>query len=154
MLASLRIPRVVFVAALLATLSACSDSPDAPSTPLELTGTWSGQLGQPGSTSALRLTWVATQSGNVVSGIATLVKPAAGVQGRGAMTGILDGDRLVLTYAVPPDSIQGFASCEIAGAGTAAATSSSISGMLGLMFRSCAGTGLEPPASNELRLTK
>jgi hypothetical protein len=108
MLAWIRIRVVVFVAGLLATLSACGNSSTAPSAPLDLTGTWSGQLGQPGSTSALRLTWVATHTGNVVSGVATLVKPAVNVQARGVMTGILNGDRLLLTYAVPPDSIQGF----------------------------------------------
>ena len=154
MLAWIRILVVVFVAGLLATLSACGNSSTAPSAPLDLTGTWSGQLGQPGSTSALRLTWVATHTGNVVSGIATLVKPAFDVQARGVMTGILDGDRLVLTYAVPPDSIQGFFTCEIAGLGNATATNNSITGAIGLMFRSCAGSGLEPPGSNDLRLTK
>ena len=71
------------------------------------------------------------------------------------MTGILDGGgRLFLTYAVPPDSIQGFFTCEIAGLGNATATNNSMTGAIGLMFRSCAGTGLEPPGSNDLRLTK
>jgi len=154
MLACIRILVVVFVAGLLATLSACGNSSTAPSAPLDLTGTWSGQLGQPGSTTALRLTWVATHTGNVVAGVATLVKPAFNVQARGAMTGILNGDRLVITYAVPPDSIQGFFTCEIAGLGNATATNNIITGAIALRFTSCAGTGLEPPGSNELRLTK
>ena len=154
MLAWIRILVVVFAAGMLAMLTACGDSSTAPSAPLDLSGTWSGQLGQPGSTSALRLTWVATQTGNVVSGVATLVKPAFNVQGRGGMTGILDGDRLILTYAIPPDSIPGFARCEIAGLGNATATNNSIAGAIGLMFRSCDGTGLEPPGSNDLRLAK
>jgi hypothetical protein len=153
-LAWIRILVVVCVASLLATLSACGNSSTAPSAPSDLTGTWSGQLGQPGSTSALRLTWVATHTGNVVSGVATLVKPAFNVQARGGMTGILNGDRLVLTYAVPPDSIPGFFTCEIAGFGNATATNNSITGTIALIFRSCAGTGLEPPGSNDLRLTK
>lgn len=154
MLARIRITGVVFVAGLLATVSACGDSSTAPSATLDLTGTWSGQLGQPGSTSALRLTWVATHTGNILSGVATLVKPAVNVQARGAMTGILNGNRLVLTYAVPPDSVQGFSACEIAGFGSATATSDSITGTIALTFRSCAGTGLEPPGSNDLRLTR
>jgi hypothetical protein len=154
MLAWIRFLVVVVVAGLLSTLSACGNSSTAPSAPLDLTGTWSGQLGQPRSMSALRLTWVATQTGNVVSGVATLVKPAFNVQAKGGMTGILDGDRLTLTYAVPPDTIQGFFTCEIAGVGNATATNNSITGAIALMFRSCAGTGLEPPGSNDLRLTK
>ena len=154
MLSWIRILVIACIAGLLATLAGCGNSPSAPPVSLDLTGTWSGQLGQPGSTSALRLTWVATHTGNVVSGVATLVKPAFNVQARGGMTGILNGDRLLLTYAVPPDSIQGFSRCEIAGLGNATATNSSITGAIALMFRSCEGTGLEPPGSNELRLTK
>jgi hypothetical protein len=155
MLTSIRILAALCAAGLLVSLSACGGgSSTRPSPQLDLSGTWSGQLGQPGSTSALRLTWGATHSGNVVSGIATIVKPAVNVQGRGAMTGVVDGDRLFLTYAVPPDSIQGFPRCEIAGVGNTTATSSSISGTLTLMFTSCTGTGLEPPGSNDLRFTK
>ena len=104
--------------------------------------------------SALRVTWVATHTGNVVSGVATLVKPAFNVQARGVLTGNLDGNRLLLTYAVPSDSIQGFARCEIVGIGNATAATGSITGTIGLMFTTCEGTGLEPPASNELRLTR
>jgi hypothetical protein len=151
-LAAIRSIVVVLAAAVM--LGACANSSTEPSAPLELTGTWSGQLGQPGSASALRLTWEATQTGNVVAGVATMVKPAVNVQGRGVMTGILDGNRLIITYAIPPDSIPGFARCEIAGLGSGTATNSTITGALPLMFRSCDGTGLEPPGSNELRLTK
>jgi hypothetical protein len=154
MLVWIRILVVGCVGGLLATLGACGGSSTAPSAALDLTGTWSGQLGQPGSTSALRLTWVATHTGNVVSGVATLVKPAFNVQARGGMTGTLAGDRLILSYAVPPDSIPGFARCEIAGLGNGTATGSRITGSLALMFRSCEGTGLEPPGSNDLSLTK
>jgi hypothetical protein len=154
MVASIRILAGLFVAGLLATLSACGSSSTAPTPPLDLTGTWSGQLGQPGSTTALRLTWVATQTGNVVSGIATIVKPVFNVQGRGIMTGILNGDQMFLTYAVPSDSISGFSRCEIGGAGNASATNTSITGAIALRFTSCAGTGLEPPGSNDLRLSK
>jgi hypothetical protein len=152
--AGIRILVVLLVAGQLATLTACGSPSTAPSVPLDLTGTWAGQLGQPGSMSALRLTWVATHTGNVVSGVATLVKPVFNVQARGAMTGILNGDRLVITYAVPPDTIQGFSTCEIAGFGNATATNNSITGAITLRFTSCAGTGLEPPPSNELRFTK
>jgi hypothetical protein len=154
MVAWIRILVVVFVAGLLATLNACGNSSTTPSAPLDLTGTWSGQLGQSGSTSALKLTWAATHTGNVVSGVATLAKPAFNVEARGGMTGILNGDRLLLTFVVPPDTIQGFFACEIAGLGNATATNNSITGAITLMFRSCAGTGLEPPGSNDLRLTK
>ena len=156
MIASRRMVVAAFIAGLLTTSTACGGSSTAPTPPaqLDLSGTWSGQLGQPGSTSALRVTWVATHTGNVVSGVATVVKPAFNVQGRGAMTGILNGDRLTLAYAVPPDSIPDFGRCEIAGIGSATATGNSINGAIGLMFTRCDGTGLERPSTDDLRLTK
>jgi hypothetical protein len=154
MLSWIRIPTVIGVVGLLATSAACSKSSAAPSAPLDLTGTWSGQVGQPGSMSALRLTWVATHTGDVVSGIATLVKPAFNVQARGVMTATANGPRFVLSYAVPPDSIQGFSTCELFGLGNVTATNTSITGTMAFTFTSCGGTGLEPPGSNELRLTK
>lgn len=146
---------VVVISAGLLGLNACGGgSSSGPSATLNLTGTWSGIYGPPGSGTALRLTWEATQSGNTVSGIATLVKPAAGVQARGALTASLTGDRLVLSYFVPSDSIAGFSRCSIAGVGSATATNTSIAGQLSLTFDACAGTGLEAPGTNNLALNK
>ena len=141
-------------AAGLLVLFACGDSSTAPSPPLNLTGTWSGLYGPQGSGTALRLTWEATHTGNVVSGVATLVKPAVGVQARGGLTGTLDGDRITLSYFVPSDSIPGFPRCAIGGLGSATATNTRISGGLTTMIQSCEGTGLETPATNALTLTK
>jgi hypothetical protein len=150
-----RIHAVLFVASALFTVSACGgNSSTAPPAPLALSGAWSGQLGQPGSTSALRMTWEATHTGNSLGGVATMVKPAVNVQARAAMSAIVQGDRLFITFVVFPDSIPGFPRCEIAGFGNATATNNRISGALPLMFRNCEGTGLEAPGSNELVLTK
>jgi hypothetical protein len=150
-----RILVVVFTAGVLATLGACGgNSPTTPPAPLALSGTWSGQLGQPGSTTALRMTWEAAHSGNAVGGVATLVKPAVNVQARAAMSAIVEGERLFITFVVFPDSIPDFPRCEIAGFGNATATNNQISGALPLMFRNCEGTGLEPPGNNALVLTK
>jgi hypothetical protein len=146
--------RMLATALAISSLTACGSSSTTPSPPPDLTGTWSGQLGQPGSTSALRLTWVATHTGNTVSGVATLIKPAVNVPARGAMTGTLQGDRLALTYVVFPDTIPGFATCEIAGLGNGTVTSNRIAGVLPLMFRGCAGTGLEPPGTNDMVFTR
>lgn len=150
----IRIVGVIFVAGVLGTLTACGNSSPAPTPRLDLTGTWSGVFGPPGSGTALRMTWVATHTGNIVSGVATLVKPGVGVQARGALTGTLAGDRMPLSYFVPTDSIPGFARCSIAGLGDTTATATSVSGQLRLMFDSCAGSGLEAPASNDLMLTR
>jgi hypothetical protein len=135
-------------------LGACGGSSTVPATPLNLTGTWSGFYGPQGSGTALRLTWEAMHTGNVVSGVATLVKPAVGIQARGGLTGTLNGDRITLSYFVPSDSIPGFPRCAIGGLGNATVSNSRISGQLTTMVQSCEGTGLEPPATNELTLTK
>ena len=42
------------------------------------------------------------------------------------MTGILNGNELFLTYAVPPVLFQGFFTCGIAGLGNATASGSGI----------------------------
>lgn len=149
-----RIAGVVVAAGVLTTLTACGKSSTAPEPRLDLTGTWSGVYGPPGSGTALRMTWEATHTANTVSGIATLVKPGVGVQARGAFTGTVNGDRIFLSYFVPTDSIPGFARCSIVGMGNATATTSNIAGQLSVMFSSCVGTGLEAPATNDLMLTK
>jgi len=151
---SIRFVSVGIAACMLAALTACGDSSTSPSPQLQLTGTWSGVYGPSMSGTALRMTWEAAQTGNIVSGIVTLVKPAVGVQARGALTGTLDGDRLLLSYFGPSDSIPGFPRCSIGGLGMTTATNAKISGQLQLMFDGCAGTGLEPPANNELTLTR
>ena len=151
---SIRFINGIATAGLLAAMTACGSAPATPTAPLDLTGTWVGQLGQPASTSAMRLTWTATHSGNTVSGVATIVKPVVNVEARGAMTGMLNGNRLVLVFVVFPDSIPGFPACEIAGTGVATASSNRIEGALSLTFRSCAGTGLEAPASSDVVFTR
>lgn len=154
MRAAIRRIVLVFGVVGLFTLGGCGDSSTAPATPLNLTGTWSGFYGPQGSGTALRLNWEAVHTGNVVSGVATLVKPAVGVQARGALTATVNSDRLTLSYFVPSDSIPGFPRCAIGGLGTATATNTRIAGQLALMIESCDGTGLEPPSTPELTITK
>jgi hypothetical protein len=158
MLAQLRIlVIIVIVGGLFASLGACGKSPTSPTpppAPLNLTGTWSGQLGQPGSGSALRITWVTIQHGDLVSGLATIAKPTLDVQGTALITGIINGNRVTLTFAAAPGSIQGFERCGIAGRGDASATTTDITGSIALLTTSCAGTGLDPAVTSELRLAR
>src|SRR5262245_50819316 len=115
---------------LLPFVSACGKSPTAPPAPLDLTGTWSGQLAQSGSASAFRLTWVAIHRGNTAAGVATLVDPASNVQANGVMTALVDGDRLNVTFAAAPGSVPGFERCGIGGRGDAAAETHEITGTI------------------------
>jgi hypothetical protein len=122
--------------------------------PLNLTGTWSGMLGQSGTGSALRVTWVATQAGASVTGPATLVKPSANVPATGTMAGTLSGSQLTLTYSVPAGAVPVYLSCMVTGGGSATATNQTISGNLETTFTFCLGSGLERPDSTQLTLAK
>ena len=143
--------RLIAACAVLAAFG-CSDE-TAPS-PLNLSGTWSGIVGQAQTGSALRLTWQAAQIGSRVSGSATLVKPAVNVPASGTLTGVLSGGQLTLTYTVPSGGVPGFPDCTVIGAGMANASATSISGTLTLILSACAGSGLEPTGSAALTLAK
>jgi hypothetical protein len=117
---------------------------------------WTGLLGAPGSGSALRMTWMASQSGTSVSGPLSIVKPMAAVEATGPLTGTVSGTQLSISYVVTAGSVIGYPSCSISGTGSGTLSGSTISGTLTLTFTSCGGasSGLEPPASNQLSLTK
>lgn len=124
--------------------------------PADVTGIWTGLLGAPGSGSALRMTWMASQSGTSVSGPLSIVKPMAAVEATGPLTGTVSGTQLSISYVVTAGSVVGYPSCSISGTGSGTLAGSTISGTLTLTFTSCGGasSGLEPPASNQLSLTK
>jgi len=133
--------------------SGCGHS-TSPSTSPNLNGTWTGMIGESQSGSALRVTWVATQSGAAVAGSATIVKPASNVPATGTLSGTLSGSQLTLTYSVPAGTVPVYLSCAVSGTGTATATDQTISGTLQTTFTSCLGSGLETPESPQLILTK
>ena len=135
--------------------AACGGTPaPAPTPTLNLTGAWTGRIGQPQSGSALRVTWNATQTGATVAGPATLLKPATNVQATGTMTGTLSGSQLTLSYSVPAGAVPVYLACTIVAAGSAVADSQTISGTLQTTFTNCLGSGLETPDSPQLMLTR
>ena len=137
-----------------ALLSLSCGSSTSPSAMLNLSGAWSGMVGESRSGSALRMTWVVTQTGSIVSGAATLVKPATNIPATGTISGTLSGSQLTLTYSVPAGAVPVYLSCTISGNGTATATDRTIAGTLQLTMNACLGSGLETPESSELSLAK
>lgn len=138
-------------------LAGCgSDRGPSSPTPTDITGTWTGFFGTPGSGTALRVTWLASQSGSSVGGSMTLVKPMANVPATGPLSGTLSGSLLSLSYVVPAGSVNGYASCSISGNGTGTLSGSTITGTMSVTFTSCDGvnSGLAPPAASDLSLTK
>jgi hypothetical protein len=129
---------------------ACETSPSS----VNLTGTWSGQVGVPMSGSALRVTWVATHAGTAVTGPGTIVKPAVNVPATGTLSGTLTNSQLALAYLAPPGNVPGFPACEVSGTGTATVDGDTITGTLVLNFTACADSGLEPTGSDQLALSR
>ena len=145
--------RGVLVAITAAPAWACGTA-TSPTAALNLTGTWSGRLGEQQSGSALRVTWTATQTGATVSGPATFVKPALNVPATGTMSGTLSGSQLTLSYSVPAGAVPVYLSCTIAASGSATASSQAISGNLQTTFTNCLGSGLETPDSPQIALSR
>jgi hypothetical protein len=124
---------------------------------MDLTGTWSGVVGSgSGGGRALRVTWSATQTGNLIGGPAAVTtSPAVSdVTFTGTLSGTLSGTQLSLSYVSNTGNIAAAPNCSASGHGTAAATGTSISGQLDVSFTSCDVLGLQAPASDQFTLTK
>src|SRR5436190_23925114 len=85
----------------------CGCSPSGPSPPVNMTGTWSGTLGQAVSSSSVRLVWDVSQSGATFSGPVAISKPADNVSLAGTLSGTANGQSLTLRYTVPAGSVPG-----------------------------------------------
>jgi hypothetical protein len=137
----------------------CNSSGPGPSQTLNLAGTWSGTLFQPGSGTGgapMTVTWAASQTGSSVSGDHTLVHPDSRAIA-GTLAGTLTGSQLVLRQTVPRGNVPGFPDCSFVGTGSVTASAASISGTLSTMFTSCVGFNLNFPngqVNATLALTK
>lgn len=146
----------LFASFLAIAMAACGGSMMAPQeTPVS--GTWSGTLGAgSGGGRALRVTWVAIEDATTVSGPATLLTSPAvtAVSISGTLVGSVAGGQLLLKFTGAPDTVPGSTGCSVSATGSASASSSSISGRLDVVFTSCEGLGLLPPAGDELILSR
>ena len=133
----------------------CGCTPSRPSPPSNLTGTWSGTLGEANLPTSVRLVWNANQSGSDVIGPVTISGTVNALTFPGTLAAMLDLQRLSLTYTVPAGSVPGFANCRITGTGTAGATNTTITGTITMTATSCEGfTGHPTTGSHPISLTK
>jgi hypothetical protein len=135
----------------------CGSQSMTPSTTIDLSGTWSGIVGSgSGGGRALRLTWSATQTGNTVSGPATLTtSPAVSdLTFTGTLSGTVTGTQLSVRYVSNAGAIAGVPDCLVSGQGTGAAMPMSISGQLDVVFTACDSLGLQAPTSSQFTLTR
>ena len=77
--------------------------------PLNLTGTWSGNLAL--SSTTARMTWTLTQTNSTVSGPVIVALPSGTVLLNGTLSGTLSGTTLPYTIAVGPSGIPTVPTC-------------------------------------------
>jgi hypothetical protein len=110
----------ICLAAGLLSVAACTSSgtgpPSAPQ-PLNLTGTWSGNIVLQGT--ATRMTWMLTQTNASVTGPVLVLLPNGTVLLNGTLSGTLSGSTLTYTIAVSPGGIPAVPACSGQLAGSA-----------------------------------
>jgi hypothetical protein len=119
--------------------TACGESSTTPtpSVPADLTGTWTGQIGLPGTGAAVRVVWAALQPGNTASGRATLTKPAIGIEIPGVMVGVVDRQQVSLSFVAPVAPMPTLPNCSVVGTGSGTTAGSSITGTFSLIVSNC-----------------
>ena len=136
--------------------SACSSSSTSPSgpspPPVNVTGTWSGNLNVQGTPA--QMTWTLTQQAdNSVTGPVLVLLPNGIVLMNGFLTGKLTGSTLPYTISVGPGGIPALPACvgQLGGTMTATmATTSTLSGNFAVTSSTCAS----PLSNGSLTLTK
>ena len=144
--------RRAFAALIPMLVTSCGGAAMMPSAPVNVSGTWSGILGQgSGGGRALRVTWTATQDGSTVSGPASVLTspPVTDVTFSGILTGSISGNQMSLTLTAHP--LPG-SDCLLSGTGAATVATGTLAGSLDVRFTSCGV--LEPPSNDQLVLAK
>lgn len=124
-------------------LVGCSDnsSPASPSgTPLNLTGSWSGEILV--EVTRARMTWTLTQANNAVSGPVLVSLMTGTVLLNGTLAGTLTGSTLDYTITVQPGGIPTEPACSGQLGGTATVDGATLSGSFSLLTSVCV-----PPVS-------
>jgi hypothetical protein len=142
----------LFVSVISILVASCSGAAMMPSHPVNLSGTWSGVIGQgSGGGRALRVTWTATQDGIAASGPASVLTspPVTDEIFSGVLTGSISGSQVFFTLSAQPLPAS---VCSLSGTGSAAVATGRLAGSLDVHFTSCGA--LEAPSNNQLVLTK
>ncbi len=141
-----------FVSLLSIVFASCGGAAMTPSPPVNLSGTWSGVIGQgSGGGRALRVTWTPTQDGRTASGPASVLTspPVTDVIFSGLLIGSVSASQVSFTLSAQP--LPG-SDCSLSGTGSATAGTGTLVGSLDVQFRSCGA--LAPPSDNHLVLAK
>jgi hypothetical protein len=104
--------------------SSTPNEPSAPSTSVNLSGSWRGAASDSSGPGEIALQ--VTQTGTALSGSASITLTGSPVTGRGTMSGTLSGSTVHLTITVPAggfDAPYGSCNASVTGDGQASATS-------------------------------
>jgi hypothetical protein len=146
--------RLVILSALVV-CAGCGNSDSSPSEPpADLSGSWIGQIGTAMSSTAVRATWTATQTGNIASGSARLVKPTIGTEIPGTLTATIDVNRVALSFSAPAGSVPTLPSCTASGTGSGTFGGNSILGTFTLTATGCSSIGIENLTAVPLLMTR
>jgi hypothetical protein len=144
--------RRTFVSVISILVASCGGGAMSPSAAGNLTGTWSGVIGQgSGGGRALRVTWTATQDGSTASGPASVLTspPVTDVVFSGVMTGSIADDQVSFTLSAQPLPAS---DCLLSGTGSATVSTGTLAGSLNVHFTSCGA--LESPSNNQIVFVK
>jgi hypothetical protein len=148
----MRYRALVLLGLLLTSACSSSTSPSAPPPPIDVTGTWLGNLNV--QSNQAQMTWTLKQeSDNSVAGPVLVLLPNGIVLMNGFLTGKLSGSSLPYTISVGPGGIPALPACvgQLGGTMTATmATTSTLSGNFAVTSSTCAS----PFSNGSLTLTK
>ena len=144
---------ILLISALLGTAACSNDSssPTSPSTTLNLTGTYAGDITVQGAPA--RMVWTVTQTGNAVTGSVVVSLPSGTVLLNGAVSGTVTGTSIAYTIIVSPGGIPAQPACGGQLSGTATGTTTApftLSGNYNLVSSTCTS----PLTSGTFALTR
>lgn len=142
---------VLLLAVLASSCTGTTVTTPTPTNPLNVTGTWSGNVTV--ETASARMVWTLTQTTTHVSGSAFLALPSGTVLLNGVLTGELAGSTLTYAIAIGPGAIPSQPACVGELGGTMNVTSGSPPALVG-NFAIRNSTCTPPFAGGSLTLTK
>lgn len=142
-----------------------STSGNSPNSPANLSGTWTGTIGQAGQANPVTLSWRATHNGSSISGpiTATITETGQSLTITGTLSGTIGSNGVALTLTFPAGTFTATgapSTCAMTGAGnTTLATTNNITTVTGSMTltwgASCVGTIADKATeTDQLTLTK
>jgi hypothetical protein len=146
-----RLRSAVVAVALLAAAACVQSSPNRPTPPATLTGTWAGDFPVQGQSA--RMTWTLTQTNASVTGPALIGLPNGVVLANGVVTGTFADPTLTFIITIGPGAVPAQPTCSGQLAGTATASFAAVSTLTG-SYTATSSSCATPFSSGTFTLTQ